>query len=108
MIKHLVTSILETLYLNKPRTRLLFLTSAIFIGFVCQTYANVVINEIHYHPANNGSNAEFLELYNNSDTPVDVSNWYFDEGIQFTIPEGTIIEAHGFLVICRNELFVID
>jgi hypothetical protein len=53
------------------------------------------INEIHYHP---NDLIEFVEIYNSSDSAVDLSLWSLD-GLAFTFPEGTSIPAGGFLVV---------
>ena len=66
------------------------------------TRANVVINEIMYHPASENDADEWIELYNNSGVAVDVSGWQFTSGIHFTIPSGTTIPAHGYLVVAAN------
>ena len=63
----------------------------------------VVINEIHYHPANDADlDQEFVELYNRSDTPADLTGYAFAQGIQFRFAEGTAIPPRGMLVVCRN------
>ena len=55
---------------------------------------NVVINEIHYHPADGG--VEFVELYNAEDETVDISGWDLDG--MMTFAAGTEIPADGYLV----------
>ncbi len=64
--------------------------------------AEVVINEIHYHPADKTSPEEFVELYNASDTAVDLSGWSLRDAVEYTIPPGTFIPAHGYVVIAEN------
>ncbi|RAV29141.1 lamin tail domain-containing protein [Sinomicrobium soli] len=79
----------------------------------------LVLNEILYDPSNNGLDGdangdgtyaqnedEFIELYNNSDEPLDVSGFkiYDTEALEndsprHLIPESTVIPAHGVLVI---------
>jgi hypothetical protein len=63
---------------------------------------NVVINEIHYHADNNTEPVEFIELYNAFTEPVDVSGWYFANGVSYVFPEGTLIAAKGYLVVSQN------
>jgi len=56
----------------------------------------VVINEVR------SQGDDFLELFNNGDVAVDLSNWIVrdsDPGRQFTIPSGTTIPASGILLI---------
>ena len=35
----------------------------------------VVFNEVHYHPENDDSSLEYIELYNQLAIEVDLSNW---------------------------------
>ena len=76
----------------------------------------VVFNEILADPNSNSCNFdtdgdgsaeatdEFLELFNTSGVPVDVSGWVLTDaaGNTFTIPAGTIIQPGGFLKIVTN------
>lgn len=62
----------------------------------------VVINEIMYHPA--APNAAYLELYNHSaETSFDLSRWRLN-GLDFTIPDGTILGPQNYLVIAEDRL----
>ena len=62
----------------------------------------IVINEIMYHPITEDDNDEFVELHNRSASPVDVSGWRFIDGIDFRIPENTVIPPGQFLVVAKN------
>jgi hypothetical protein len=64
--------------------------------------ADVVLNEIHYEPTAIEELAEFIELHNTATEPVDISGWTVSDGISYRIPEGTIIEAGGYLVVARD------
>jgi hypothetical protein len=73
----------------------------------------VVINEIMYHPQNNGD-AEYVELLNISGDPVALQEWdevqgkyvvwrFADEGgITFDFPPGTTIAAGEHILLVRN------
>ena len=65
------------------------------------TAPQVVINEIHYHPDINTEAVEFIELYNASAGPVDISGWYFS-GITYVFPANTRIASDGYAVISEN------
>ena len=52
----------------------------------------IVINEINYDPPDNTVPAEFIELYNAGTNPVDLSNWFFSQGFDYTIPAGTAMQ----------------
>ena len=45
---------------------------------------------------------EWIELFNRTDQPVDVSDWALADAVEYTFPSGTIIPAGGYLVIARN------
>lgn len=66
----------------------------------------VVINEVMINPANtcDGSctpnTAEWTELYNTCDTPVDISCYVIADGDwSATIPQGTILAPHDYFLI---------
>ncbi|MBN8458631.1 MAG: lamin tail domain-containing protein, partial [Verrucomicrobia bacterium] len=64
--------------------------------------SGVVINEIHYHPADDTSAEEFIELYNPGDTAVDISGWTITDAITYTIPAGTTVPVRGYRVVAQN------
>ena len=66
------------------------------------TNAEVVINEIHYNSEPNNALNEFIELHNTGNEPVDISGWFFSDGISYQFDEGTIINANDFLVVSEN------
>lgn len=66
------------------------------------TPPQVVINEIHYNEDDPTVHSEFIELYNPGTAAVDVSGWFFDQGINFTLPSGSTIPANGYLVVCED------
>ncbi len=76
------------------------------MGWAQPGRAEVVINEIMYHPRVDGANGEYVELYNTGTETVDLSGWSFTEGIDFLFPRGTVIPGGGYLVVCRNEIFL--
>jgi hypothetical protein len=78
--------------------------------------AQVVINEIHYHPVEEpafdaqGMPAlnltedvhEFVELRNAGSETLEVSGWKLTSGIDYTFPAGTTIAAGGYLIVAKN------
>ncbi|MCK4294938.1 MAG: lamin tail domain-containing protein, partial [Planctomycetes bacterium] len=62
----------------------------------------VVINEIHSNPDVETELVEFIELYNAGPVDVDMSGWYFRDGITYTFPEGTILQAGEYLVVTED------
>ena len=62
----------------------------------------IVINEIHYDENDKTVRAEFIELYNVGEETIDLSNWYFSEGIDFNFQEGVTIGAGNYLIIAED------
>jgi hypothetical protein len=64
---------------------------------------NVTISEIMYHPEQEDGN-EFIELINlNTSKSVDLSGVYFQNGIEFTFPDRTIIGPGERIIISQNQ-----
>ncbi len=67
----------------------------------------VVINEIAYNPDKDTDTDDWVELYNPSDEPVDLSGWVFkdeDDSHAFTFPNNTLLMPHGYIVICSDTV----
>jgi hypothetical protein len=63
---------------------------------------NVVINEIHYDPDLRTELVEFVELYNPGSTDIDLSGWYFNDGITYQFPTGAVLPAGGYIIVAQN------
>jgi hypothetical protein len=68
---------------------------------------DIVINEIMYRPAENQRTGDWVELYNNGNIDIDLSNWQLrddnNRNIYF-IPEGTILRKNDFLILADRPL----
>ena len=64
--------------------------------------AAVVINEIHYHPKDQTSPSEFIELFNTGPAEVPLAGWKFDDGVKYTFRADAKIAAGGFVVIAND------
>lgn len=62
----------------------------------------IVINEIMYHAASDLDTDDYIELYNRSGLPVDLSGWSFTKGIRYSFPPGTTINAGEYLVVAKD------
>ncbi len=69
----------------------------------------VTVTEIMYHPREPGAPSlladnefEFIELCNKGAAPEDLSGVRFADGIEFTCPEGTVLEAGAYAVVVKN------
>lgn len=69
---------------------------------------SIVINEIMYNPISDDAADEFIELYNRSGSSLDISGWKIDGDVSYKIPSGTTIPSHGYLVIAKDELKIIQ
>jgi hypothetical protein len=64
--------------------------------------AVVVFNEIHYHPAGDSLTREYVELYNQMSTDIDLSNWTLAGDIDYDFPEGTVLGGGKYLVVAKD------
>jgi hypothetical protein len=62
----------------------------------------VVINEIMYAPIGGDSGDEYIELFNNGSTSVDVSGWWIASHGDYSIPAQTILGPSNYLVLAKN------
>ncbi|MHC4498300.1 MAG: CotH kinase family protein, partial [Planctomycetota bacterium] len=69
----------------------------------------VLISEIMYHPYHNTATLEaedigeeYIELYNGSGADVNLEDWRFTDGVDFTFPQVTI-GTGAYLVVAANE-----
>jgi Lamin Tail Domain/CotH kinase protein len=74
----------------------------LLVALAAAARAEVVINELMYHPQSENPAEEYIELFNNGAAAVDLSGWKFTSGVAFTIPAGTSIEPGGYLVIAAS------
>ncbi|MEP0007792.1 MAG: lamin tail domain-containing protein, partial [Balneola sp.] len=65
----------------------------------------LVINEINYNSSDDFGTGDWVEIFNTMDEAVDVSGWIFKDQVDsnsFVIPNNTILEAFGYLVIADD------
>ena len=62
----------------------------------------VVINEVFYHAPNGLEDLQWIELYNTSKEPADVSGWALTKGVRYTFPVGTRIPGESYWILSRN------
>ncbi len=63
---------------------------------------DVLISEVFFAPISGDVLDEWLELYNPGGVAVAVGGWKFTDGVSFTIPAGTSIQAGARLVVAKN------
>ena len=76
-----------------------FVSNAFTVSSCAQ---DIVINEIHYHPASEDTREEYIELLNTGTSPVDLAGWRFSDGIEFTFPTNIVLPAGGLLVVAAD------
>ena len=73
---------------------------------VIQTYTNLLVTEIMYHPAPDGAAEgdlfEFLELKNGENFEIDLSGVRVTNGINFTFPQGARLAPGAFVVLVND------
>ena len=79
-----------------------FATSFIFNN----SLPDLVITEIMYNLPGNDSGLEFLELYNNEDDTINISGFYFENGVEYHFPEGSTIAPKEFYLLGENGILL--
>ncbi len=79
-----------------------------------QNLTDLVINEIHYHPLDEGSvglpgfvdgdEFEFIELKNVGSNAIQAQDLSFSGGINYSFVSNSTISAGGFFVLAENEV----
>jgi hypothetical protein len=91
---------------------ILILIASLFSAIYCVPVAvsaasEVLINEVELNPAGTDIGAEKVELYNPSNSIIDVSGWTISStaGVAATvvINEGTTISPNGYLIVGRDS-----
>ena len=69
----------------------------------------LVISKINYHPIDTlefgGTQLEFIQINNNSDSDIDLTGVYFSElGITYRFPNGSHLAARDSVVLCSDSM----
>lgn len=80
--------------------------------YVPQNYSDLVINEIHYNPLDevigndtiDGTDLEFVEIYNNGTEAIDLTGVKMTDGGDFNFPAGFVIDTAEFVVIAKDDI----
>jgi hypothetical protein len=70
------------------------------IATIGNSAEDIVINELNYHPIDDAP-TEFIELYNPTAQPINLSGYTFTDGVAYTIPAGTIVQPNRYLLVVR-------
>lgn len=74
-----------------------------FISVTAFSADDLVINEIHYNPAENDL-LEFVEIYNPTSHAIDLSAYAFTNGIRYSFPQGVSINPGEYIVVARTPM----
>lgn len=68
----------------------------------------LVFTEIMYNPAESGSDStEYVEIFNNGDAAIVLTDYYISSGFVYTFPEITLA-AQEFIVLCRDSIAMVQ
>ncbi len=88
------------------RNTLLLLILLLLMPFPNLAEADVVINELHYNPPGrhleSGVFYEFVEIYNPDERAIDISGYFFGDGIEYVFPPNTQIASHSYLIVVKG------
>lgn len=99
---------------NIPLVFSILLFAGILVPAYAQTPENVVINEVDINPPGDDSKSvsEWIELYNPTDSNIDLSGWSVASTTilkkTMTIPSGTVIKPGQFLTYSYQSLWFTD
>jgi len=66
----------------------------------------LVITEIMYNPPESGNDTlEFIELFNHDNVSIDLTGYYFSDGVTFTFPAATLNPGEYFLIAVDSVAF---
>ena len=78
------------------------LLSFLFLFCSACTFAQIMITEINYNPAESGQDStEYLELHNPTTSNISIKDWVINDAVSIVMPD-TSIKANGYLVLCVN------
>lgn len=77
-----------------------------YIHVTGPTNAPIVMTEINYRSPIVGSDSlEFIELYNNGTAAVDLHNFYFSKGIEYTFPT-LMLNPQSYVIVAKSSAYM--
>lgn len=71
--------------------------------FGCSAHAaDIVINEIMYHPSSQNVLEEYIELHNRGTNSVSLNGWRLTKGVDYTFTN-VVLSPGGYLVVVANK-----
>ncbi|MEL6971785.1 MAG: lamin tail domain-containing protein, partial [Bacteroidota bacterium] len=82
-----------------------FTSFFLVVAFTTFSYAQLVITEIMYNPPEIGQDVyEFVEVYNNSSSAVNLLGYSFTEGIEYTFTSGFNLGAGEYVLFAVDSV----
>ena len=63
----------------------------------------LTITEVMYNPGAQKDHLEYIEIYNETTDPIDLTGFRFTRGVVFTFRERLFLNGDKYLVVCANE-----
>ena len=96
----------DSLWLLSPVHTPLYSTVCTDITELTISYPRIVINEINYHPHEDLDAGDWVELFNPTDSAVDLTGWSVrdeDDDHRWFFPEHALLPARDFLVVYSDS-----
>jgi len=71
--------------------------------FLPVSRAEVVINEIMYHPSSENVAEEYIEVHNKGTNTVSLDGWRFSKGVTFTFSNNVTLAPDKYLIIMADQ-----
>jgi hypothetical protein len=64
---------------------------------------DIVVHEILYHPGDDNTGGEYIEIHNRGSQAVNLGGWTITDAVDFVFPAVTL-ESDSYLVVCRDQV----
>ena len=76
-----------------------------FVSLTGWAQSDLVITEISYNPPESGSDStEFIEIYNNGSSTINLGGYQFTSGVIYTFPSSASINAGDYVVVAIDSV----
>ena len=103
-------AVVQTSRIDTPEIKITLVDDAQLTAFLDADPAPivdpVVITEINYKSAPDVDSEDWVELYNRTDTAVDLTGWRFTDGAghAYAFAPDTVLWPDSYLVLCRDKI----
>lgn len=93
-----MTRFINHLLQKRMKLLTLFLTATLTVPRLLFAQAELIISEMHYNQPGSDT-AEFIEIQNISDLPIDLGGYQFTRGVTYTFPSPSVLGAGEYFVL---------